>query len=113
VWDNGLFPYRIPIEFSIAIMQERRITLTGEILDTLTSVWGRRYGWALVNKQPLEGKAAETIYEIVDDLPNELSAIERRLEILIAEAKLRRDIERRERRKVIEQRYRQMVSKRR
>lgn len=44
VWDNDIYPHRIPIKFVHALALEHRIPILGEVRDALTSAWGPRYG---------------------------------------------------------------------
>jgi len=44
VWDNDLFPFRIPLKFTHALTSKDRIPVLGEVRQALTSVWGPRYG---------------------------------------------------------------------
>ena len=61
VWDNGLYPYRIPIKFLSLLRPHDRPLLLGEIRDVLTSVWGPTSGWGILNQQLLEGDVAEKL----------------------------------------------------
>jgi hypothetical protein len=54
VWDNGVFPHRIPMKFTHVLRPKDRPPILGEIRDTLTEEWGPRYGWAILNQQILE-----------------------------------------------------------
>ena len=70
VWDNGLYPYRIPIRLSIVLRPHDRPLLLGEIRDVLTSVWGPTYGWGILNQQLLEGDVAEKLVSAIKTAPN-------------------------------------------
>ena len=63
VWDNGLFPHRIPLKFTHAFLQPNRLPILGEVRDALTSTWGPRYGWGILNQQLLQDNPAETDYQ--------------------------------------------------
>ena len=92
VWDNGIFPYRIPIKMTHAMLRDNRPPILGQIRDVLTSAWGTVYGWGIRNQQLLQDKAAETIVSIIQSQPNELPTIQAKLEEIIGEAKLTRSV---------------------
>ena len=41
VWDNGLFPHRIPIRFTHAMLPESRPPVLGDIRDATRPAWSR------------------------------------------------------------------------
>jgi len=92
VWDNNVFPYRIPIKFTHAFTKGQRIPLLGEVRDALISAWGHRYGWGILNQQVLEDPVAERIVKAIQSQPNNLPQIELNLEQLLQEAKQEREI---------------------
>lgn len=91
VWDNGVFPNRIDIQFSHAFLPDNRLPVLGKIRDVLTTTWGTRYGLGILNQQLLQDEAADTIINVVKSHPNNLSELQSRLDELLAEAKLQRD----------------------
>jgi hypothetical protein len=40
VWDNGLYPHRIPIRFTHVLRPEQRPPVLGAIRNALTAEWG-------------------------------------------------------------------------
>lgn len=72
VWDNGVFPHRIPIRFSQVLSSDSRIQLAGDVRDVLVSAWGPKYGWGILAQQPLEGTLAMKLIELVRSAPNGL-----------------------------------------
>src|SRR5437899_2223321 len=40
VWDNGLFPHRIPMKFIHVLRLQDRPPILGEVRDALTQQWG-------------------------------------------------------------------------
>jgi len=90
IWDNGLFPERIPIRFVHATRPERRVPVAGEIQELLTGEWGRNYGWAIVAKMALPEDAADPLRAKVLNSPNDLPYILDNLDRLIADAKAAR-----------------------
>ncbi|TKJ26995.1 MAG: hypothetical protein CEE41_00655 [Hadesarchaea archaeon B3_Hades] len=99
VWDKDIYPHRIPIKFVHVLAVEQRIPVLGEVRDALTSAWGPRYGWGILNQQVLTDTAAETIVKALRSRPNSLSAIELNIEQLLAEAQQQEEIMPKEKRK--------------
>jgi hypothetical protein len=91
VWDNGAFPYRIPIKFHQILAGNDRIPLLGEIRDILISEWGNRYGWGILNQRVLAGSAAEKIVDALKERSNYLTQIESNIEQFLEEAKQQRE----------------------
>lgn len=91
VWDNGLFPYRIPIKFKHVIDVADRPPILGAIRDTLTKVWGPRYGWGILNQQVLESPYADSIVKAIMESPNSMDKFHNQIEDLLEEAKLVRE----------------------
>jgi hypothetical protein len=92
VWDNGLFPYRIPLKFVHVLSKDQRPPVLGEARDILTIAWGPRYGWGIITQSIIHDKQAETLTKIISAHPNSLSQIESDLPTLLAEAKQEREI---------------------
>lgn len=91
VWDDGLFPYRIPIKFQCILNKNQRIPILGEIRDVLISAWGNRYGWGILNQQLLTGSSAERIIATLEEHPNNLTQTEQNIEQLLQEARQQRE----------------------
>ncbi len=62
VWDNNIFPYRIPINFEIVLDKNDRIPLS-EVREILAESWGKSYGWAFQCQQPLKEKNANKLLD--------------------------------------------------
>jgi hypothetical protein len=86
VWDNDLFPFRVPIKFVHILAPNDRIAILGEVRGVLTSAWGPYYGWGILNQQVLTEPAAGKIEKMIRSCPNSLSEIESNMEQLLAEA---------------------------
>lgn len=89
VWDNGLFPYRIPIKFKYLFDEQHRPPVLGKIRDVLANVWGgiTSYGWGILNQVPLDPVNSDiVINEIIAKAPQNSTIIEN-LEALLLEAK--------------------------
>ncbi len=92
VWDNSLFPYRIPIEFVHVLRKDQRVPILGKVRDTLTSAWGPKYGWGILNQQVLEDTQAENLIKAITSHPNSLAQIEADLATLLLDAKQEREL---------------------
>lgn len=103
VWDNGVFPHRIGIQFTHAFFPDNRLPVLGPIRDALTSAWGPKYGFGILNQQLVQGEAADTVVNIIKKHPNNLPQIQAQLEGLLAEAKLLRDSSKKVKKRVEQQ----------
>lgn len=92
VWDNDIFPHRIPIKFIHVLDREHRIPILGVVRDALTSAWGHKYGWGILNQQPINDEPAETIVMEIRSRPNSLSKIISNIDQYLDEAKLQREL---------------------
>ena len=82
VWDNDVFPDRMPIDFIHATLPENRIPIDGKIKKAITSAWGKHYGWAIVVKKTLPEKNAKVLLESIKSCPNDLAVINENIDIL-------------------------------
>jgi hypothetical protein len=92
IWDNGLFPYRIPLKFVHVTARNQRTPLLGEVRDALTTAWGHKYGLGILNQQVLTNASAETIVKAILSRPNDLAEFESNMEQLLQDAKREREI---------------------
>lgn len=76
VWDNGIFPHRIPIKFTHVLYPVSTLHILGEIRDALTSSWGPRYGWGILNQQLLPSNSAEVIIKSIHSQRNDLDEVQ-------------------------------------
>lgn len=103
VWDNGIFPYRIPIKFIHVLDTGQRIPVLGEVRDVLTSAWGPRYGWGILNQQVLSGDAAATIIKAINIKSDKSPEIEFNIDYLLNEARKQRSVfEKRPKKKLVD-----------
>jgi len=86
VWDNGTYPFRIPIKFQIIVEPDSRPLILGEIRDVLTSVWGPNYGWGILNQQVLEGDVADKLVSAIKAAPNNIETFRKLLDDKLNEA---------------------------
>lgn len=91
VWDNGVFPHRIPLRFLHVLKPVDRPPILGEIRDALTQEWSPRYGWAILNQQVLEGGHADTVAKAITARPNSITSVQQELDSLLDEAKVKRE----------------------
>jgi len=88
VWDNGLFPHRIPIKFTHLILPENRPPVLGQIRDALmSSAAGASYGMYILNQTLLPDGPADTILQVINSKQNDLNAIGRNLDHYLGIAK--------------------------
>jgi hypothetical protein len=73
VWDNGLFPHRIPMKFTHVVRTDERPPILGEVRDALTQQWGPKYGWAILNQQVLESPNAAIVARAITLKANALA----------------------------------------
>src|SRR5262245_23824113 len=76
VWDNGLFPNRIPIKFVHLMLPKNRPPVLGEIRDILMATWGPKYGFSIVNQQVTSGAAAENLVRLIQTRPNDVATVQ-------------------------------------
>jgi hypothetical protein len=100
IWDNGLFPYRIPMKFVHILGKDQRVPILGEVRDTLTSAWGPRYGLGILTQRVLENDQAETIIRTIDSRPNNLTQVQADIDTMLLEAKRERELLPKKRRRV-------------
>lgn len=91
VWDNGLFPHRIPMKFTHVLRPKDRPPILGEVRDALTQQWGPRYGWAILNQQVLESPNADTVVRVITLKPNALIEFQQSLADRFEEARVKRE----------------------
>jgi len=91
VWDNGLFPHRIPLRFTHVLKPKDRPPILGEIRDALTQQWGPRYGWAILNQQALESPHADIVLRAISARPNALTEYQQHLQASLEQARLKRE----------------------
>jgi len=104
IWDNGLFPYRIPIKFVHVLRRDQRVPILGEVRDTLTSAWGPKYGWGILTQRILENVQADTLVKAITSRPNDLTQIEADLATLLLDARQERELSSKQKRSVEKER---------
>lgn len=90
VWDNGVFPYRIPLRFIYVLAPKDRPPILGDIRDALMKQWGTKYGFRILNQEVLESPASDVVVEAFTRRTNALSEFQQTLSERLDEARLRR-----------------------
>jgi hypothetical protein len=91
VWDNGLFPHRIPVKFTHVLRPKDRPPVLGEIRDPLTEEWGPRYGWAILKQRILERPHTDIVVRAITSKPNAASEYPQALTEQLEAARLKRE----------------------
>lgn len=86
VWDNGLFPYRIPLKFKYLFSKENRPQILGSIREAFINAWTTRYGWGILNQHLMDDKNAETIISEIKAWTNQNAFIVSNIDLLLSEA---------------------------
>jgi hypothetical protein len=74
------------------LRKDQRVPILGKVRDTLTSAWGPKYGWGILNQQVLEDAQAENLIKAITSHPNSLAQIEADLATLLSDAKQEREL---------------------
>jgi hypothetical protein len=90
VWDNGLFPYRIPLRFIHILAPQDRPPILGEVRDALIQQWGTKYGWRILNQEVLESPGSDVVVNAFASRPNALTEYQQTLSDRLDEARIRR-----------------------
>jgi hypothetical protein len=91
VWDNGLFPHRLPMKFTHVLRPKDRPSILGEVRDALTEEWGPRYGWEILQQKVLESPNADIVVRAITSKSNALSDYQHDLTERLDEARLKRE----------------------
>jgi hypothetical protein len=86
VWDNGIFPNRIPIRF-VHISEKAKRPRIEEIEDVLISALGKKYVWGIVLQKVVSGDDAKRIIDAIRDTPNALERTIDDIDKLLDESK--------------------------
>lgn len=92
IWDNGLYPNRIPVTFHHVMLPHNRPPILGEIRDAITSEWGLGYGWGIVNQWVLPENSSQTIINAIISCQNDLSKFQKDIDLYLDEANQSRHI---------------------
>ncbi len=88
VWNHGLFPYRIPVDFIHVIRSDNRPLIRGAVHDALVSTVGKHFGWAILNQQVLPESVAKALFSAVRAKPNDLAEVLANMPAFVGQARL-------------------------
>jgi hypothetical protein len=90
VWDNGVFPYRVPLRFLHVLAPKHRPPILGDVRDALMKQWGTKYGFRILNQEVLESPGSDDVVKAFSAGPNALDDFQQTLSERLEEARLRR-----------------------
>jgi hypothetical protein len=102
IWQDDLYPYRLPISFKNVILSGDRPPLLGEVREALMSSYGAKWGFAMINQTAIPPNAALAIHAVFAGSPNHLREVEENIDSLLEEARIGHDIEEQHRPRVQE-----------
>jgi len=79
IWDNGIFPFRIPLEFIWVTTPDLRPPLALEIGDALRSSFGPKYGWVVLSQALLPEAQSEKIISVILKIDNNLEEVKKNI----------------------------------
>lgn len=88
IWTNGVYPHRIQIDFFHALLPNNRPPILGVIRDTLTALWGTKYGFGILNQYPIEGESIQRILDCITSKPNNREEMLTTIDQLLSEASI-------------------------
>lgn len=71
IWDNGFYPNRIEIEIVKEFDEVRGKEVFTIYRESMLAVYGNKYGWVVLNKQPIESGVEAKIRDFLGE-PNYL-----------------------------------------
>jgi hypothetical protein len=93
IWPDDIYPYRLPISFNTFFLPGDRPLLFGDVRDALMSIYGAKWGFAMINQTAIPERAEIAIRSVFDATRNQLQEAEGHLDGLIAQARVGHDIE--------------------
>ena len=87
VWDNGLFPNRIPIRFLHIPRKEKRPRIE-KVENELILALGKKYTWGIVLQKTVTGDNAEKIVRTIRDTPNDMEKTIANIDRLLDESRM-------------------------
>ena len=75
IWDNGVYPNRIPIEFFFLASEKVRSEFSAKVLDLMKRYLDRTYGWIMVTQSPLPDGLAKAILRLISNTPNDINRL--------------------------------------
>lgn len=71
VWENGVFPYRIPLRFIYVLPANKRVPTRNIIKEKLMECWGHNWGWGIQAKHPVAPQQAIEILDYISEVIGE------------------------------------------
>jgi len=93
IWDNGMYPNRIKLDFKYLFEKKNRPPILGTIRDTLMDAWSTSYGWGILNQELLDEQHADPIINEIKSRQNNKQTVMKNLDSLLIEAKQQREIQ--------------------
>lgn len=94
LWDVGLFPYRIPIEFNHVTFPDKRLDFNTDssIKGIFMESWGLNYGWGINCQYPLKDESAIDFINLISTMPNDVEEYKKSYSNILNEVKQDRQI---------------------
>lgn len=86
IWDNGLFWNRIPLNFIKVFKLSDAISFEELLKPHFLELWGKKYGWVILNKHPLPDEIVTKIISAFE-LKEDDTSFYRCIDNLIAETR--------------------------
>lgn len=61
IWSNGLFWNRVPLKFTKVLRPMEGIDFEEYLKPHFLELWGKKYGWVILNKHPLPDEITDII----------------------------------------------------
>ncbi|MED2869540.1 AAA family ATPase [Bacillus thuringiensis] len=74
IWNNGDYPFRLPISFIKVLSYKDRLAVKGEIKELLQGEW-QNYGIPIRNKLLLPNNSSESLLSLFKDLPDSTNEV--------------------------------------
>lgn len=91
VWDNGLYPHRVPIVFTHIPLPNDRPPLLGELRALFAQAFSASWGLGLVNQWLMNAEQTELIVDTIAASPSNLAMVTKTLDVKLKEARQSRD----------------------
>lgn len=93
VWDNGLFPHRVPLHYEIVLLPEHRPPLLGDVRDGLAKAFpSGGYGLGILNQLLVPAVASKPILAAMTSAPNDADYVATHIDELMDKAKALRKL---------------------
>ena len=66
IWSNGLYWNRVPLNFIKVLTPNDGISFNDKFKSIFERLWGKKYGWVILNKHPLPDEIVTSIFEAFD-----------------------------------------------